>query len=188
MGFLSRLFGGSSSARQPPRIVAHSAFDGAIRVFEVPTSAGWQSAEDERRGNDFTVVVLKYILPMEPMPLALLAKIYTLEEEAAPQDPTATDWRAAFQALFASFSNVETRASKQLTMTGSLDAVETVLDGVGVEPAVPLRVRERRSILGHEEFMVTAIGSPAAFAEHADEIERWFSTSAFVPLEQSTQR
>jgi hypothetical protein len=136
MGFLSRLFGRSSSVRQQPRIVAHSAFDGAIRVFEVPTSEGWQHAEDQRRGDDFTVMVLKYILPMEPMPLALLAKVYTLEG-GSPQDPTTMDWRAAFQALFASFSHLETRASKQLTMTASLDAVEAVLDGVGVGNTLP---------------------------------------------------
>jgi hypothetical protein len=185
-GFFSRLFGASSPAKDRPRILVHVAFDGAIRVFETPTSEGWQAAEDQRQGEDFTVMVLKYILPMEPMPLGLLAKIYTMDGGCQPpQDPSSTDWRAEFQALFSSFSNVETRASKQLTMTDSLTATEAVIEGVGADPAVPLRVRERRAVLGNEKFIVTAIGSPAAFDQHAGEIEQWFSTSAFVPLGQA---
>jgi hypothetical protein len=185
MGFFARLFGGSSSSKQRPRILAHIAFGGAIRVFETPTSEGWRNTEDQRQGEDFAVMVLKYILPMEPVPLALLAKTYTAQGAGAPpQDPSSTDWRAAFQALFSSFSNVETRGSKQLTMTDSLAAVEAVLEGTGSNPAVPLRIRERRAVLGNEQFIVTAMGSPTAFEEHAGEIEQWFSTSAFVPIGQ----
>jgi hypothetical protein len=185
MGFFTHLFGGSSSSKQRPRILAHIAFGGAIRVLETPTSAGWQNAEDQRQGEDFTVMVLKYILPMEPMPLALLAKIYTAQGAGAPpQDPSTTDWRAAFQTLFSSFSNVETRGSQQLTMTDSLAAVEAVIEGTGSNPSVPLRIRERRSVLGNEQFIVTAMGSPAAFEGHGEEIEQWFSTSAFVPIGQ----
>ncbi len=185
MGFLSRLFGSApNKAPQQPRILAHIAFEGAIRVFESPTTEGWQNSEDQRRGDGFTAMVLKYILPMSPMPLALLAKIYTHDgDRARPDDAANTDWRSAFQALFSSFSNVEARASKQLTMTDSLDGLEAILDGIGADPAVPLRIRERRTVLGREQFIVTAMGSPAAFADHADEIDRWFSTAAFVPIE-----
>jgi hypothetical protein len=189
MGFFSRLLtSASGKAHHQPRILAHIAFDGAIRVFESPTSEGWQNSENHRAGDGFTVMVLKYILPMSPMPLALLAKIYTVEgTRDPPEDPKTTDWRAAFQALFSTFSGVETRAAKQLTMTDSLDAFEAVLDGIGAEPAVPLRVRERRARLGSEQFIVTAMGSPVAFEEHADEIDRWFSTSAFVPFKEKAK-
>lgn len=189
MSFFSRLFGSSPPARAQPRLRAHIAFDGAIRVFETPTSEGWQIAEDQRRGADFTVMVLKYILPMEPMPLALLAKLYTADGGAAPpRAPATVDWQSAFGSLFSSFSNVETRVSKQLTMTDALPATEAVLDGVGADLAVPLRIRERRAVLNHEEFIVTAMGSPTAFEQHAAEIEQWFSTSAFVPLGQERKR
>ncbi len=182
MSFFSRLFGSSSPAKAPSRIRVHIAFDGAIRVLETPASEGWQIDEDQRRGADFTVRVLKYILPMDPMPLALLAKIYSVEGGAAPpRDPATLDWQSVFGALFSSFSNVELRGSQQLTMTDSLTATEAVLDGVSADLAVPLRIRERRAVLNHEEFIVTAMGSTAAFEQHATEIEQWFSTSAFVP-------
>lgn len=129
--------------------------------------------------------MLKYVLSMQPLPLALLVKSYTLEVGSSPPgDPSTTDWRKIFQALFSSFTSVETQASKQLTMTNSLDAVEAVIDGMGTQPAVPMRVRERRAVMGNEQFIVTAIGSPAAFQQHGDEIDRWFSTSAVVPLQE----
>jgi hypothetical protein len=189
MSFFSRLFRSSPPAQTQPRIRVHSAFDGAIQVIETPASDDWQIAEDQRRGADFTVMVLKYILPMEPMPLALLAKIYTRDGGAAPpQDPATLDWQSVFGALFSSFSNVETRVSTQLTMTSSLPATEAVLDGVSADLGVPLRIRERRAVLNQEEFIVTAMGSTAAFEQHAAEIEQWFSTSTFVPFEQERKR
>lgn len=176
MGFLSRLFGSSKSQ---PRVLAHVAFDGAIRVIETPTSDGWKIAEDHRSGDGFTVRVLKYVLPLQPMPLALLAKIYTSAE--APPEPASTDWRTTFQALFSSFTNVETTATTQLTMTASLPATQAIIDGIGAEPAVEIRIRERRAVLGTQQFIVTAMGDRSAFEQHAVEIEQWFSTCAFVP-------
>jgi hypothetical protein len=41
------------------------------------------------------VMVLRYGLPMQPLPLTLIAKIYTLEGRV-PEDPKSTDWRAVF--------------------------------------------------------------------------------------------
>ncbi len=60
-----------------------------------------------------------------------------------------------------------------------------VVDGVGADPAAPLRIRERRSVLGRELFIVTAAGSPALFAAHARDIDNWFAGSAFVPVEDA---
>ncbi len=186
MGWFSRLFGTAGSSR--PRIVAHLAFDGAVRVLEAPTSEGWRSAEDERRGEDFSVKVLKYVLPLDPVPLALLAKVYALEGAAEPPpDPKSTDWRAAFDALFASIGSLETREARQLTMTSELPAFEAVLEGTGRQPAEPLRLRERRAVSAREQFIVTAMGAPSAFVAHAEEIERWFATSAFVPRAETGQ-
>ncbi|WP_338866092.1 hypothetical protein [Myxococcus stipitatus] len=185
MGLFSRLFESLTSPKKsnPPRIVVHDAFDGAIRVIEAPTSDGWHSAEEERRGEDFSLKVLKYILPLEPMPLALLAKSCTVDAGGEPpDDPGTKDWQAVFQSLFSSVSKVETRVSKQLTMTGTLMATEAILEGLGAEPAVSLCIRERRAVLGQEEFIVTAIGSPDAFKQYGPEIDQWFSTVAFVPM------
>lgn len=177
MGFFSRLFGTKAPA---PRVIAHVAFGGAIRVIESPTSDAWEVAENERSGEDFTVRVVKYVLPMEPAPLALLAKIYTGSAVAEP--PERTDWRAVFGSLFSEISSVETKAATQLTMKGSLGGVEALLSGTSAD-GVPIRLRERRSVQGREQFIVTAMGPADAFAAHPDEIERWFSTSAFVPAE-----
>lgn len=134
-------------------------------------------------------MVLKYIFPMSPVPLALLAKIYAVDDgRQKPQDPRQTDWREVFQPLFSSFTAVQTHPAQQLTMKSSLEAMEAVIDGVGAEPAVSLRVRERRAVAGQEQFIVTAMGTPGAFEEHASEIESWFSTSAFVPIGDSAEK
>jgi hypothetical protein len=184
MGFWSKLLG--TEARKPHQldVLVHEAFGGAIRVFEVPTAQGWQYVEDQRRGDDFTVMVLRYGLPMQPMPLTLIAKIYTLEGRA-PEDPQSTDWRAVFGGLFSNLSNVSVQKSSQLTMKSSLEAVEAVIDGVAADPPAPLRIRERRAVAGNEQFIVGALGSPTAFDEHAAEIERWFSMATFVPMQDS---
>lgn len=166
--------------------MAHVAFDGAIRIFEAPTSEGWQIDEQQRSGDGFTAMVVKYVLPMDPIPLALLAKIYTVDSDRTPpEDPSTTDWRAVFQPLFAEFSNVAAGPGKQLTMADSLSGLEAVIDGTSADTGAPLRIRERRSVLGREQFIVTAMGVPTAFDEHHDEIDRWFSTSTFVPLAQT---
>ena len=155
---------------------------GAIRVFECPISEGWQNTETQRTGDGFEVWVLKYLLPLNPTPLALLAKIYELDATwVPPEAPETTDWRALFAPLFSSVASVKTEATRQLTMNGSLDAVEAVIDGIGADTAGPLRIRERRARRGQEQFVVTAMGSRADYDAHAEEIERWFSTSAFVP-------
>lgn len=172
MGFLARFF-----PKTKPRIVADVAFDGAIRVLETPDSSDWRISEDRRDGDGFSVRVLKYVLPLQPMPLALLAKIYELTE--AP--PTKTDWRAVFASMFSEIVDVSETAVTQLTMAASLPAEEVVMNGVGAEPRVPLRIRERRSVSGHQQFIVTAIGTPEAFDERKADIDRWFETSAFVP-------
>jgi hypothetical protein len=182
MGFLSRLLGKERSAPQP-RIVAHVAFDGAVRVFETPIGDGWSATEDQREGDGFVVMVLKYLRSSPPMPFALLAKIYTADaNQTPPEDPRNTNWRVAFKGLFSSFSSVEVRESQQLTMKSSLPGTEAVIDGIGADPPEPLRVRERRSVLGREQFIVTAFGSPSAFETFAADGNRWFDTSAFVPL------
>jgi hypothetical protein len=129
------------------------------------------------------VMVLTYVLEDQPMPLALLAKIYTVDPDCTPpEDPHATDWRAAFSALFESIASVEVRGVPQLTMKSSLDAAEATLAGVSADHGVPLRIRERRSVRDREQFIVTAMGSPTAFEAHATEVDAWFATVAFVPL------
>lgn len=170
-------------------MVAHVAFDGAVRVVETPRGEGWQPFEEAREGEGFTVLVLKYILPASPAPLALLAKVYTNAEGwAPPEDPARTDWRAIFRPLLSDITSVTTLATRQLTMTNALPAWEAVLDGVGADSGAPLRIRERRAVLDRELFIVTAMGSPALFEAHASDVERWFDTAAFVPLSDQPAR
>ncbi|UJR81661.1 hypothetical protein [Sandaracinus amylolyticus] len=180
MSFFSKIFG----RRDPlPRIVAHTAFDGAVRVIEAPTEDGWDHAEDARRGDGFTAMVLRYVRIAPPEPLALLAKIYTLEPTRdLPEDPRATDWRAAFGPLFATIESVEVRDATQLTMKRALPAIEALVNGIGTDHGTPLRIRERRSVAAREQLIVTAMGSPRAFQELGPTIDRWFETSAFAPL------
>lgn len=181
MSFFSRIFG----TRNPPApaIVAHVAFDGAVRVIEAPTEEGWEYAEDGRRGEGFTVMVLRYVRIAPPMPLALLAKIYTFDPAGdLPEDPRETDWRTELGPLFASIESVDAREATQLTMRRSLAGVEALVDGMGEDPREPLRIRERRSVAHHEQMIVTAMGSPGAFEELGPTIDRWFDTSAFKPL------
>jgi hypothetical protein len=190
MGLLSRLFGGGKPpAPWNPSGVAHVAFDGAIRVIETPRGEGWRHFEESREGEGFTVMVLKYILPAQPAPLALLAKIYTNGEGwEPPKDPATTDWREIFRPLLSEISGLTTLATRQLTMAAALPAWEAALDGVGAESGVPLRIRERRAVLGRELFIVTAMGSPALFEAHAANIDRWFDTAAFVPISDAPAR
>jgi hypothetical protein len=188
MGFLSRLLGGGKPPA-PPSVVAHVACGGAIRVIETPRGPGWEQAEDGREGDGFTVMVLKYVLPASPAPLVLLAKIYTnLPGAPPPQDPSTTDWREIFRPLLSEISGLSTLATRQLTMTRALPACEAVIDGTGADSGAPLRIRERRAVLDRELFIVTAMGSQALFAAHAEEIDRWFDSAAFVPLSDAPAR
>jgi hypothetical protein len=181
MGFFSRLFG----IRPPqPTVVVHEAFEGAIRIFETPRGEGWEYREDARQGDGFSVMVLKYWLPATPTPLGLLAKIYT-NEPGVPQDPLPPEWRKILGPLFSSIATVEPRESSQTTMSSSLPAWEAVIEGVGSDPVAPLRIRERRATLGRELFIVGAVGPPALFAAHAQDIEKWFESSAFVPVDET---
>jgi hypothetical protein len=190
MGFLSRLFGGGKPPpKWAPSVVAHLAFDGAIRVIETPRGEGWQRFEESRQGDGFTVMVLKYILPATPAPLALLAKIYTnAEDRPPPEDPSATDWRQIFRPLLSEISSVTTLATRQLTMTRALPAWEAVIDGTGADSGLPLRIRERRAVLERELFIVTVMGSPGLFQAHAGEIDRWFDNTTFVPMGDAPAR
>jgi hypothetical protein len=181
VGFFSRILGA-----RPPQlsVVVHEAFEGAIRIFETPRGNGWQYREDARQGDGFTVMVLKYWLPATPAPLTLLAKIYTHDPGVA-QDPLPPDWRNILGPLFSSIATVETRQTSQTTMSGSLPACEAVIDGEGSNPVAPLRLRERRAVLGHELFIVGAVGPPDLFASQAEDIEKWFESSAFVPVDEA---
>ena len=185
MGFFSRLLGGPKEYN--PSMVAHVAFDGAIRVIEAPVSKAWQHDEDAREVDGYTVMSLKYILPASPAPLALLAKIYTIKDGyAPPEDPATTDWRRVLDVLFAEIASVTVQATHQTTMQGTqLPACEAVLDGTGADTGAPLRIRERRAVLDHEQFMLTAMGTPELFAANAREIDNWFSTAAFVPISET---
>lgn len=122
MGFLSRLLGGGKTPRKqrPFDVIAHVAFEGAIHVIETPLGKDWQHDEDAREGDGFTVMVLKYILPASPTPMALLAKIYTTTAGyTPPEEPALTDWRAIFGPLFAEISNVAIEPTHQTTMRGT---------------------------------------------------------------------
>jgi hypothetical protein len=189
MGFFSRLLGGGKGEPKEysPSIVAHVAFDGAIRVIEAPVSKAWQHDEDAREADGYTVMSLKYVLPAVPAPLALLAKIYSIKAGyELPGDPAATDWRRILDVLFADISNVAVHVTHQTTMQGTqLPACEAVLDGIGADTGAPLRIRERRAVLDNEQFMLTAMGTPELFAAHAREIDNWFSTAAFVPISET---
>jgi len=186
MGFLSRLFGVEVPAKWEPSVIAHTAFGGAITVIETPRGEGWQHFEESREGEGFTVMVLKYILPASPAspaPLGLLAKIYTHAEDwAPPEDPATTSWREIFRPLLSDVSNLATLATRQRLMTHAIPATEAVLDGLGADSGLPLRIRERRSVLGRELFIVTAMGSPALFEVHAADIDRWFDSATFEPV------
>ncbi len=189
MGFLSRLFGAGPPTTWNPSVVAHVAFDGAVRVIETPRGDGWVPSEESREGAGFTVMVLKYILPATPAPLALLAKVYTHGEDAAPPaDPSTTDWRQIFRPLLSEISGLSTLATRQLTMTKALPACEAVLDGIGADAGLPLRIRERRAVLDRELFIVTAMGSPALFEARAADIDRWFDSTTFEPLSDAPAR
>ena len=189
MGFLSRLLGGGKTPRKqrPFDVIAHIAFEGAIHVIETPLGKDWQHEEDAREGDGFTVMVLKYILPASPTPLALLAKIYTTEPGyTPPEDPALTDWRAIFGPLFAEISNVAIEPTHQTTMRGTqLPACEAIVDGTGADSGAPLRIRERRAVLNEEQFILTAMGTPDLFAAHAVAVDNWFSTAAFVPISET---
>jgi hypothetical protein len=183
MGLLSRILG----IRPRPAklsVVVHEAHGGAIRIFETPRGEGWGWQEDAREGDGFTVMVLKYVLAATPTPLVLLAKIYTHHPATAPE-PKAPNWREALGGLFSSVATVDARETTQTTMSSSLLAWEAVIDGVGAEPATPLRIRERRSMLGRELFIVTAMGPPALFAANAQDVDNWFESAAFVPVEDA---
>lgn len=180
MGLLARILGLGPKPPKPSTIV-HEAHGGAIRIFETPRGDGWVFQEDAREGEDFTVRVLKYVLPSQPTPLVLLAKIYT-NTTSATHEPTEPNWREALGALFSSVSTVEARETRQTTMTSSLPAWEAVIDGTGADPAAPLRIRERRSMFGRELFIVTAMGPPDLFASHAQDVDNWFTSAAFVPV------
>jgi len=187
MGLLSRLLRGAKGGAKKPRfsVVAHVAFEGAIRVLEAPLGEAWQYDEVEREGEGFIGMTLKYVLPASPTPLALMAKIYTIKPGFAPPpaDSAATDWNEIFGPLFSEISNVQVQATHLTTMTGrALPAAEAILDGRGADSGAPLRIRERRAALNEEEFIVTAMGTPELFAAHAGDIDRWFSTAAFVPI------
>ena len=197
MGVLSKLVGKllKSPAAPPPRlakgrfsVISHVAFDGSVRVLEAPLDEGWQYDEAEREGDGFKVMVLKYLLPATPTPLALLAKIYTIEPGSTPpEDPERTDWRAAFEPLFAVIENVAVQPARQTTMAGtSLPAYEAIIDGPSGDEGAPLRIRERRSVLGEQQFIVTAMGPPELVAAHAIDVEKWFATAVFVPRSEAT--
>jgi hypothetical protein len=187
MGFLSRLFGGAKPpAPWTPRVVDHVAFDGAIRVIETPRGEGWTYTEESREGEGFTVMVLKYILPASPAPLALLAKVYTHADGwAPPADPSTTNWRQVLRSLFSEISGLSTMATRQLTMTRALPASEATLDGIGADSGLLWRLRECRAVLDRELFIVSVMGTPALFETHAADIDRWFDSAAFVPLSEA---
>ena len=132
-------------------------------------------------------MVLNYTREANPTPLGLLAKIYTVDPSRdAPEDPRTTDFRAEFAALFTTMSAVDLLDARQLTMQRSIGAAEVRIDGNGADQVSPLRISERRAVLGHEQLVVTAVGSIAAFQELQADIDRWFESVAFVPLGEAS--
>ena len=183
MGWFSKLFGGESGAPATPKIVVHEAFDGAIRVFEVPTADGWQYREDSRDGDGFSVMTLRYSHPGEPMPLVLMVKIYVLSGPA--EAPEHTSWSEAFGPLFQGEPDLEVKTVEQRTMNATLPAAEAVLRGPARDVAGSLMVRERRASRGNEQFIVGAVGPVSAFEVHAGAISSWFETAVVVPYEDT---
>ncbi len=180
MSLFKRLF--RKAPAEKPRIVAHAAFDGAIRVFETPTGEGWKHDEAAREGDGFAVVVLKYVLDAQPGPLALLAKVYTLkDDQPPPPDPHSTDWGGAFKGLFKKIERVDQQDADQLTMKSSIPAVQATIDGESADYGQGLRIRERRAVVGREQFIVTAMGPLEVFEDHAQQVDAWFTSVAFVP-------
>lgn len=181
MEWFKKLFGQSKGESEPAlKIVVHEAFDGAIRIFEAPVEPGWGYTEDERSGDGFTVMVVKYMLPAEPFPLVLVAKIYTLAYP--PEVPADTDWPEAFDTLFSRIDACDVNAARQLTMKTELPATQAVVTGLDTQGA-PIVVRERRAILANEQFVVTAIGPADTVLANVAVIDRWFANVAFVPYE-----
>ena len=187
MGLFSKLFAGAEEPAlvAEPKIGAHIAFDGAIRVLEAPAGEGWRDDEIKRRGEGFKVIALKYVSNDAPVPLALAAKLYTHDPERPPPPPLERDWPALFQAMFAAPPIVTTRPGRLRTPARELAAVEVVLEGTGATPPGPLRVRERRAVVGREELVVTAFGPPSAFAAHERDVDAWFETAVFTPRSEA---
>ena len=185
MGLWSSLFGGTKP--EATKLGIHTISDGAIRVFEVPIGKDWQVQEDCRQGDDFTVRVLKYILLGAPMPLALLAKVYATQAPArAPSD---TDWNGIFDPLFEPSPDIRLADVEQRTLKSKLDAVEASIVGAArdfpADDGGHLCIRERRSAIANEEFIVTAMGPRALFEAHRNDVDRWFDLTFFVPVDES---
>lgn len=178
MRLFSRLLGKQQD--QLPNTLVHEACGGAIRVFGVPNGEGWYSQEDEREGDGFVVNVLKYVLDAEPFPLTLSAKVYSLPaREGAPEDPAATDWISIFGSLFRTEPEVAANSGEQTTMHVMLKAMEARITGVEREQGAPLFIRERRAVLGKQQFIVTASGPVELCKTQVATIEAWFQNVAF---------
>lgn len=181
MGLFSKLF--KKAEPKQHKVLVHEAFGGAIRVFESPTDEAWQVYEDSREGDGFVVMVLKYVLPTQPAPLVLLAKIYTLDY--APEPPSEANWAVDFEPLFAGEPAIDVVQSEQLTMQTKLPAYEASVVGPAADYDGILKIRERRSVKEQEQFIVTAMGPSEVFDAHPGDIEKWFENSTFVPMEDA---
>lgn len=176
MGLFSKLLGKDKR----PGTLVHEAFGGLIRVYGVPSGTDWTASEDVREGEGFVVHVLKYKRDLEPIPLTLSAKVYSLHEDAdPPEDPDATDWRSLFGGLFAEVPDIQLSRAEQRMMTMILPASEAMITGAEGESGSALRIRERRSTSGQQQFIVTASGTAEVFDLESAVIQRWFDEAVF---------
>ena len=170
-----------------PKFKEHQAFDGAVRIAQAPGGKAWRIVEDGREGQGFLAMSLMFIRDAEPAPLVLLAKIFTLTDGRKPNDPSTTDWRAGFASIFSEIDRVDQVSASQLTLLDPLPATEVNVTGTSADGECALCIRERRSVLGHEEFMVTAMGPRELFEQHAVRIDAWFASVVFVPAPDISQ-
>jgi hypothetical protein len=170
MGFLSKLFG--SKPASPRLIVEQRSW---VMVYDVPTDGGWQRFDDERRGDDFVVQVLK--LARTDDRLVLLAKDYT--GAVGDEDLRARDWSAQYAQIFTAVTNISITDGKQTLMDHTIDALDVVAEGTSADG--PQRIRERYASIPGHQLIITAAGTITAHERFASDVDRWFEGIAFRP-------
>lgn len=177
--WLERVIGSKPAQPDPGApMVVHEAFGGAIRVFGAPVGSRWQSQERQREGNGFLSSTLLYLLPAQPAPMVLMAKVYTLTDGERPARPDETDWTDALGSLFEHVEAVDVQEAEQVHMRGVLPAVQGTLRGSAPD-GWPLMIRERRAVFGPKQLIVSVMGPEPVVCSESDNVDSWFSETAF---------
>ncbi len=168
MGLFSKLF--AREAPQPRIVVEQRPW---VMVYDVPVGEGWHRVDDERRGADFVVSVIKLVRTDDK--LVLLAKDYAGSEHDTLADLETRDWSDQYTQILGAVPRIAITTTAQTLM----DRVVPALDVTATSDADI--VRERYAVVPGHRLIVTAIGSASAHDKHAADIERWFAGVAFRP-------